>query len=365
VESPHIKPAGAGSSSLASGGGRGSAPALEQQGFLDSSSPQAFGVTELGQPQTNVRTGRLAKIASSIAAWSLLPSRRTLSALGTKAWPTPSRQKVPYVKESLFQREYKILLHYLRYVRAGRSGLGDIGEDKRGLSGYLRHKREVSRVPFASRRFKALADPNKIVLIPPHEIAHKLRYDLDIYFGDILDGEWDHQRAIHIMVSSKQRAMHERFVQNVPWEETELFKSVYAMRLARGERVRGTHNVRDLAREYGRRVDSLFESMKRDGFVSPTDSSGRPKTLPHVHIGRDGRLLFGNNGNHRLAIARIVGLNYIPCWVRGRHLKWQQLREGIAEASRINAPLPLPEHLADHPDLKDLIDVRTAKYSDR
>ncbi len=91
-------------------------------------------------------------------------------------------------------------------------------------------------MPFASRRFNALADPNKVVLIPPQDIAHKLRYDLDIYFGDILDGEWDHKRAIDIMVSSKQRAMHERFVQNVPWEETELFKSVYAMRLARGER---------------------------------------------------------------------------------------------------------------------------------
>ncbi len=155
------------------------------------------------------------------------------------------------------------------------------------------------------------------------------------------------------MVSSKQRSMHERFVLNVPWEETELFKSVYAVRLARGELIRGTSNVRDLAREYGRRVNSLYESMKGDGFVSPTDSSGRPKTLPHVHIGRDGRLLFGNNGNHRLAIARKVGLEYIPCWVRGRHAKWQQLRENVAAAVRANASLSLPDGVADHPDLKD------------
>ena len=290
---------------MASGLARNSA-ALDQHEFLSTSSqsPQAFGVIELVQPQANMRTGRFAKVASSIAAWSFFPSRRTLSALAVKTWPTPSRQKVPYVRESLFQREYKILLHYLRYVRAGRSGLGEVKEEKRGLAGYLRHKREAARVPFTNQRFNALADPNKVVLIPPADIVYKLRYDLDIYFGDVLAGEWDRDRAIDLMGSSKQRSMHERFELNVPWQETELFKSVYAIRLARGEVIRGTKTVRDLAREYGRRVDSLFESMRRDGFVSPTDSSGRPKTLPHVHIGRDGRFLFGNNGNHRLAIAQ-------------------------------------------------------------
>lgn len=354
MESPPVKLAGVGSSSRAAGSGRESAQELKQRELLRSSSPQAFGAVELARLQTAVRMGGFAKVAATIAAWSLFPFRRTLSALTAKTWPTPSRQKVPYVKDSLIQREYKILLHYLRYVRAGRSGLGAIREDQRGLSGYLRHKGEISRVPFAKRRFKALADPNKVVLIPPHAIAYKLSYDLDIYYGDILDGEWDHQRAFEIMASPKQRSIHERFVLNVPWEETELFKSVYAIRLARGELVRGTSNIRDLAIEYGRRVDSLFASMKRDGFVSPTDRFGRPKTLPHVHIGRDGRILFGNNGNHRLAIARIVGLKYIPCWVRSRHLKWQKLRERIAEASRTNVALPLCEQLVGHPDLVDL-----------
>lgn len=309
-------------------------------------------------------TDKYSKVASAIAALPRL-SKRTLSALNAKALPTPGRQKLPYVKQSAFQREYKILLHYLRYVRAGRSGLGKVAKDNRGLAGYLRHKRETARVPFIRHRFKALADPNKVVLIPPTDIAHKLRYDLDIYFGDILDGDWDLQRPIDLMVSSKHRSMHERFVLNIPWEETELFRSAYATRLARGEVLRGAQNVRDLALEYGKRVDSLFESMRRDGFVSPNDKSGRPKTLPHVHIGRDGRFLFGNNGNHRLAIARIIGLKYIPCWVCGRHRKWQQLRESIAEASKANAALPLPDHLADHPDLKDLIDISKATYSDR
>lgn len=306
------------------------------------------------QPHMKERTNSREK---AFVALPLFRAKQALSSLTGNTLGTPSRHKVPYVKQSAFEREYKILRHYLRYVRAGRSGLGKVREDNRGVSGYLRHRREADRVAFTSYRFKALADSNKVILIAPTEIAYKLRYDLDIYFGDILDGEWDLHRSIDLRDSSKQQSMYERFVLNLPWEETVLFKSVYASRLARGEILRGVDNPRDLALEYGRRVDALFESMKRHGFVAPTDELGRPKTLPHVHIGRDGRFLFGNNGNHRLAIARIIGLKRIPCWVRGRHLQWQQLRERIAEALRAGTPAPLTDDLSGHPDLADLLDV--------
>ena len=292
----------------------------------------------------------------------LLEARRILTALTAKMLPTPSRQKLPYIHESAFHREYKILLHYLRYVRVGRSGL--VRKDNRGVAGYLRHRREVARVALPRHRFKALADPTKIISIPPGDIGLKLSYDLDIYFGDVLSGDWDLKRAIDLATSIKHRSIHERFVLNIPWEETQLFSSTYAVRLSRGEIVRGADNVRDLAIEYAKRIDSLFESMKRDGFVCPTSKSGRPKTLPHVHIGRDGRFLFGNNGNHRLAIAKIIGLSEIPCWVRGRHLEWQKVRERVAAAAMANHPSPLPEGRAGHPDLKDLnVNSRTRSHS--
>jgi len=57
-----------------------------------------------------------------------------------------------------------------------------------------------------------------------------------------------------------------------------------------------------------------------------------------------------------------VGLECIPCWVRGRHLEWQQLRENVAVAAKANAPLPIPDHLADHPDLKEFVDISADRH---
>ena len=307
-------------------------------------------------PIMKFSTFKSSKLVSLAVGFRIMQAQAKLavSGLTAKMLSTPNRNKLPYVKQSVVQREYKILRHYLRYVRSGRSGLGEVKEDNRGVGGYLRHRGELSRVSFSRYRFKALADPNRVVLISPKDISYKLSYDLDIYFGDILAGDWDVQRPIDLSASSKHRSIHERFVLNLPWEETELFKSVYANRLARGEVLRGFNNVRDLALHYRKRVDSLFEDMKANGFVSAADALGRPKALPHVHISRDGRFLFGNNGNHRLAIAKIIGLDKIPCWVRGRHLEWQRVREAVAAASRAGLPSPLPDNLSEHPDLEDL-----------
>ena len=310
----------------------------------------------LAQRYMKLRTQNDVKVTAS-AASPLRASKHALSIMAAKTLATPSRHKVPYLPQSVLEREYKILMHYVRYVRSGRSGIGEVKDANRGVAGYLRHRRETARVAFTRHRFKALAAPTKIVLVPAEKLVCKLSYDLDIYYGDILSGDWDIHRSIDMTASAKHRAIHERFVLNIPWEETELFQSAYAVRFARGEVLRGADNVRDLALEYTKRVDSLYHDMKLNGFVIATDDSGRPKALPHVHIGRDGQILFGNNGNHRLAIAKIIGLSEIPCWVRGRHSQWQELREEVAATVKANAPISAPDSIADHPDLKDLLDA--------
>jgi hypothetical protein len=295
-------------------------------------------------------------------AWRALAVRRSSHKNGKddfrrlmkKFVATPGRGKLPYVKRSSLLREYIILRHYLHHV----IGSGIIPGNRRfsALRGYFTLKKEIGRVHFSKRRFQALADPNKVVLVPPQAISYKLKYDLDIYFGDILSGEWDQRRRVEVESSSKHRAVYERYVLGLPWEETEAFKTIFAARLARGERVRGVDNLADLAKQYCEEVDGLFASMQRNGFVIAKDRSGRPETLPHVHIGRNGEFLFGNNGNHRLAIAKVLGLKHIPCWVRGRHLLWQQTRERVAaEIARGQVPIEPP--LAAHPDLADLLGI--------
>ena len=40
--------------------------------------------------------------------------------------------------------------------------------------------------------------------------------------------------------------------------------------------------------------------------------------------------LFGRDGNHRLMMAKLLGVARIPCCVHARHLAWQQIRERVA-----------------------------------
>lgn len=289
---------------------------------------------------------------ASVRSWKDL-SKKDLVVLFKEMLRVPSRTKLPYVRKYFIEREYIILRHFLAYVRG--SGLIPTNCRFRALRGYFRLRRETGRVRPSSRRFKALADPNKAIWVPPQDILYKVRYDLDIYFGDILSGDWDLQRRVDLNLSAKHRAMHERYVLGLSWEDTELFRS-YAPRFANGDVVRGVDNVGDLAKRYSEQVDSLFDDMKRNGFVVARNTSGHPKTLPHVHIGRNGEFLFGNNGNHRLAIAKILGLTHIPCWVRGRHLLWQQVREEIAaQAAYGHSASPMGASLAAHPDLADIL----------
>jgi hypothetical protein len=67
-----------------------------------------------------------------------------------------------------------------------------------------------------------------------------------------------------------------------------------------------------LLEQYKTRVDGLFADLKRNGF-----REGHP--LPNLLIGRDGEVFIGNQGNHRLAMAQVLGLPRIAGEVICRH----------------------------------------------
>lgn len=62
-----------------------------------------------------------------------------------------------------------------------------------------------------------------------------------------------------------------------------------------------------------------------------------------VDVGRDGQLLFVD-GRHRLAIAKILGLDTVPIVFLVRHSSWMEQREIFAK----------DESVLDHPDLRDM-----------
>jgi hypothetical protein len=110
----------------------------------------------------------------------------------------------------------------------------------------------------------------------------------------------------------KHRSIHQRYVEGRRWEETDLFTNTYPRRFARGETVRGEPTLEALLAQYYSRVDGMFADLKRRGF-----RDGPP--LPKLLIGRDGEVFIGNQGNHRLAMAQVIGLDRFAGEVLCRH----------------------------------------------
>jgi hypothetical protein len=161
--------------------------------------------------------------------------------------------------------------------------------------------------------------PGDVVSVCPGDIQFKLSYDLDL--GGVRDGDWDIVRRVDLTKTAKHKSIVQHFVDGVPWLETDLFRGSYANRFKAGRRVRGTKDLLELAAQYDGRVDALFESLKADGFQDVVE--GRLVPLPKIHLARDGEILLGNQGNHRLAMAKVIGLPEILARIETRHSKFK------------------------------------------
>ncbi len=115
-----------------------------------------------------------------------------------------------------------------------------------------------------------------------------------------VSGDWDLDRRFPLSEAVKHRGIVQRYVEGRKWENTDLFTQCYARRIEI-EPIRGEATMKGLLSQYYNRVDSMFAHMKRKGFVK----NGQP---PKLLIGRDGEVFIGNQGNHRLAMAQILGI---------------------------------------------------------
>lgn len=131
----------------------------------------------------------------------------------------------------------------------------------------------------------------------------------------ICGGDWDLNRA-PLADLPKHRAVVEHFVNGIPWEQTELFRDNYQRRFDRGDRVHRARDMKALIKHYNRYIDKVFQSLKENGFLT-----NQPR--PQVFIGHDGEPMLWNQGNHRVAMAKIIGIEQIPCDVCCRHEGWK------------------------------------------
>lgn len=165
----------------------------------------------------------------------------------------------------------------------------------------------------------------------------------------VLDGDWDTTSSKRFSESDFYQAFEERFVRDVPWEETAFYERV-VREIENGKVKWGCQTREDFDQRCREQIDGLFERMKRDGYKTQRElGSSSPSDEVRFVVDRNGQLMF-MDGRHRLATARVLGLERIPVRISLRHRQWVQFMaeiEDFGERQRAG----MIYHKIDHPDL--------------
>jgi hypothetical protein len=206
-------------------------------------------------------------------------------------------------------------------------------------------------------RFTAVAEPHGVIHIRPSDVTHwqigDVRRLKRLVAGTILGGDWDlkvRPRDEILAKNLKFLGLKEHFVDGVPWARTRLFTERYRAEFERRKAIRGCKTLAELA-EYYEVYDRLFDDLRRYGFRA---SCSREEIAPiPIYIGRSGSIVFTDNGNHRLFMAMLLGIETMPVKVAIRHRLWQKTREAFLNETEF---AQAPPDLRRHPDMQDLID---------
>lgn len=211
----------------------------------------------------------------------------------------------------------------------------------------------VSKDYFYKKQYKFIADDEKIILISPEDVKYRLK-DEKIkkwQFGRIMDGDWD-KKVIDIDTDIKCSSIYDHFSKKTDWSETRLFKELYPERLKKGQ-VLGCNSIDELKIRYTEHIDELYQDIKKNGFLNHSQRSEEITPI-YIYIGRNGEIIYSDDGNHRLIISKVLGIKEIPVKVRARHKIWQDTREKVGfegfDFLTVNK-----KNISDHPDFIDLI----------
>lgn len=226
-------------------------------------------------------------------------------------------------------------------------------------------------------------DPFALVLIDPARIVRFTGREHPVWtnrwadFGRVLEGDWDRREhppvdpsysgpdpSLYLADQFEETPVYQcletHFVNGVPWEETTFVQKVLRQaRTGEPERSVWQHcSTVEEVREHCRNLDRLYTSMRDKGCLSMRElnaQEGKPQNFREVmeneiliDIGRDGEPLFVT-GRHRLSIAKILGMKWVPVAIVVRHAKRERdkrTRDGHGDqqqpAHTLGDPLHVP-----------------------
>jgi hypothetical protein len=214
-------------------------------------------------------------------------------------------------------------------------------------------------------------DPKRVVFHTNHaRVANNVHpkdrvFDRQRDKGKVYGGSWDIS-DFRFEDLDIVRALKARVEDGVEWRDTAFYSRMRAELERHSSKSWGLRSVADLD-ERCRYLDRLIESIRNDGFklTHEVQLEGEDKGVAghpqfgseiSVNIGRDGHYLF-QDGRHRLAIAKILGLQRIPVKVLVRHAQWTEFRLFMKSLARGGGASSHANQLYQnpiHPDLQDI-----------
>ncbi|ELZ51165.1 hypothetical protein C465_04319 [Halorubrum distributum JCM 9100] len=244
-----------------------------------------------------------------------------------------------------------------------------------------------------------IARPGELINVDPREIEYvmidcKFNHRAKKTHAYIKGGDWDRNYLDDglMFVGSDEgfdelglvpvedygfyTSLRNHFEKGLPWEETEIYKHFSdnprppdrTYPLTRDDRPHrgGKYATKDVLDEEFSRIDDLYEHMKEYGYLTQRELRER-EDAPYsaknvapasdevlVNIGRSGNIIF-DEGRHRFAVARILGLESIPVKVLVRHENWQAIRREVARTDSTAELSDRSRRYLDHPDIRPLV----------
>lgn len=201
------------------------------------------------------------------------------------------------------------------------------------------------------RDYSAPIKPLKLLWVDPQKIIYSSSSSAyeNWFVPQIKGGDWYNDKT-KFSNNIVFRAIKSHYENGTNWKETELYEHRKENDQRPDKRISKIENLYSKISDEGYKTQRELDDYKR--------STSNPESLNHllrefnevtVSIGPQGEFYF-NVGQHRLSIAKILGLDRIPVRVLLRHEKWQQERE-----KAVKSPDKLSEELKNHPDIEYLI----------
>lgn len=153
------------------------------------------------------------------------------------------------------------------------------------------------------------------IWIDPNKVSKGLRpWYKRSQSASVVPGDWDLDTK-DLGKNFKIVACHKHFCEGLDWQETGVFDYML-QRIEKNGVFDECKTYEDIIRRY-QSIDQLYERLSADGRLKTQAElkeakATREKGGVHVHVGRDGELIFGGGGCHRLAIAQLLGMKKIP-----------------------------------------------------